>query len=106
MNIAATVFAIIDEAVTNARKHARNAPIFVSAQRRDNTLVATIRDEGVGFDPNRVFASYDSRTSLGLQNMRDRAMLINGDLRIESVVGRGTRITLVVPLPPPSSEAS
>jgi signal transduction histidine kinase len=100
VNIAATVFAIIDEAVTNARKHARRAPIYVSAEKRSNTLVATIRDEGAGFDVDKVLGSYEDHSSLGLQNMRDRAMLINGDLRIDSTPGRGTRVTLIVPLPP------
>ncbi len=105
MNVAATVFAIIDEAVTNARKHARKAPIYVSAEKRDNTLVATIRDEGTGFDVDHVMDSYASRSSLGLQNMRDRALLINGDLRIDSAPGKGTRVTLIVPLSPPTLEA-
>jgi signal transduction histidine kinase len=103
-NVAATVFAIIDEAVTNARKHAR-APIFVTAENRNNTLVATVRDEGTGFDVDHVIGSYDNRSSLGLQNMRERAILINGDLRIDSSPGTGTRITLIVPLPPPNPEA-
>jgi signal transduction histidine kinase len=105
-NIAATVFAIIDEAVTNARKHAANAPIHVSAEKRENALVATVRDEGPGFNVDQVFGSYENRTSLGLRNMRDRAMLISGDLRIDSAPGRGTRITLIVPLATAAPEAS
>ncbi len=104
-NVAATVFAIIDEAVTNARKHAPRAVIYVTAEKRDDTLVATVRDEGEGFDLNRVLSSYDNRTSLGLQNMRERAVLINGDLRIDSSPGRGTRITLIAPLAPLRLEA-
>ncbi len=106
-HVAATVFAIIDEAVTNARKHADKAPIHITAVRRENTLVATVRDEGPGFDLDQVDGSYENRTSLGLRNMRDRAMLINGDLRIDSAPGRGTRVTLIVPLnttPPGTSQ--
>ncbi len=106
MNTAATVFAIIDEAVTNARKHARKAPIHVTLVKRDHTLVATIRDEGAGFDVDKVIGSYEDRSSLGLQNMRDRAMLIGGELRIDSAPGSGTRVTLLVPLSTPSPEAS
>ncbi len=106
MNTAATVFAIIDEAVTNARKHADNSSIYVTAERRSNALVATIRDDGPGFDVDQVLDSYEKRSSLGLRNMRDRAMLINGDLRIDSAPGRGTRITLIVPLPARAPEAS
>ena len=105
-NVAATVFAIIDEAVTNARKHTRRAPIYVSAENRNNTLVAIVRDEGAGFDVDQVMGSYDNRSSLGLQNMRDRSLLINGELRIESEPGKGTRITLIVPLGPLTPEAT
>jgi signal transduction histidine kinase len=106
VNIAATVFAIVDEAVTNARKHARSNKIYISAERRSNALLAVVRDEGVGFDVNRVVSSYQDRSSLGLQNMHDRAMLINGELRIDSAPGQGTRITLIVPLYAPGQEAS
>jgi signal transduction histidine kinase len=104
-NVAATVFAIIDEAVTNARKHTRRAPIYVSAENRNNTLIAIVRDEGAGFNVDQVIGSYDNRSSLGLQNMRDRALLINGELRIESEPGKGTRVTLIVPLGPLTPEA-
>ena len=50
--------------------------------------------------------SYDNRSSLGLQNMRDRALLINGELRIDSEPGKGTRVTLIVPLGPLTLEAN
>jgi signal transduction histidine kinase len=97
-NVAATVFAIIDEAVNNARKHASGYPIFVRVAKQNSSLVATIQDRGPGFDVDQVLGSYEDRSSLGLQNMRDRAKLIDGELRIESERGRGTRVTLVVPL--------
>lgn len=98
-NIASTVFAIIEEAVNNARKHGDGKPILVSLQRKENTLVAVIQDQGPGFDVEAIESSYDKRASLGLQNMRDRARLIDGNLTIISAPGHGTRVTLVVPLP-------
>lgn len=99
LKIATTVFAIIEEAIGNARKHGKGAPIQVSAQRQENSLVAIIQDQGPGFDLEATEKSYDRRTSLGLQNMRERAKLIDGNLTILSALGHGTRITLVVPLP-------
>jgi len=98
-NIASTVFAIIEEAVNNARKHGEGKPILVSLQRKENTLVAVIQDQGPGFNVEAIENSYDKRASLGLQNMRDRARLIDGNLTIISAPGHGTRVTLVVPLP-------
>jgi len=97
--IATTVFAIIEEAIGNARKHGKGAPIQVSVQRQENSLVAIIQDQGPGFDLESVEKSYDKRASLGLRNMRERAKLIDGNLTILSALGHGTRITLVVPLP-------
>ncbi len=98
-NIASTTFAIIEEAVNNARKHGDGKPILLSLQRKENTLVAVIQDQGPGFDVEATENSYDKRASLGLQNMRERARLIDGNLSIISAPGHGTRVTLVVPLP-------
>lgn len=101
-HIATTVFAIIEEAINNARKHGKGAPIQVSLQRQNNSLVAIVQDQGPGFDLDAVEKSYGQRASLGLQNMRERAKLIDGNLNILSAIGHGTRVTLVVPLPPNS----
>ncbi len=99
-SIAITVYAIIEEAIGNAIKHAPAAAIFVSLQRKENMLIAVVQDQGIGFDVEKVEASYDKRTSLGLQNMRERARLIDGKLTIVSAPGQGTRVTLTVSIPP------
>jgi signal transduction histidine kinase len=97
VKMAGSVFAVIEEAVNNARKHAGGTPIHVTLGRQDGNLVATVQDEGPGFDPEAVNARYDQRGSLGLMNMKDRARLLDGNLSIDSAPGRGTRIVLVVP---------
>lgn len=98
-NVAGTVFAIIEEAVNNARKHARGASIHVVVQNQGGgTLIASVTDEGPGFDTNAVSANYNARGSLGMVNMQDRARLVEGQLTVESSPGHGTRITVRVPL--------
>lgn len=97
-NVAATVFAVIEEAINNARKHAQNAPVHVDIQKQNGMLVAVIADEGPGFDTNAVNTNYNARGSLGMVNMRDRARLVDGQLTVDSAPGHGTRITLRVPL--------
>ncbi len=97
-NVAGTVFSVIEEAVNNARKHARGAPIQIQVQQQGNALLATISDQGPGFDVNAVSGNYSARGSLGMVNMHDRARLVDGTLAVESTPGRGTRITLRVPL--------
>lgn len=96
-NVAGTVFAVIEEAVNNARKHARGANITVQVQQQGSALIATVRDEGPGFDMAAVNLNYAERGSLGMVNMQDRARLVEGTLTVESAPGRGTRVTLRVP---------
>jgi signal transduction histidine kinase len=95
---AGSIFSVIEEAVNNARKHAGGAPIHVTLARQDGNLFATVEDEGPGFDLEAVEAKYDQRGSLGLMNMKERARLLDGHLSIDSAPGRGTRVTLVLPL--------
>lgn len=97
-NVASTVFAIIEEAVNNARKHASGAPIHVTVRQQGGSLIATVRDEGPGFDINLVSSNYAERGSLGIVNMRDRARLVEGKFSLDSAPGRGTRITITIPI--------
>jgi signal transduction histidine kinase len=97
--IEGVAFSIIEEAVTNAKKYAQAQNIWVRLGFEDNLFVATIQDDGRGFDVAEVLDSYDQRDSMGLINMRERAELVEGTWTIESAMGRGTRVTLVVPLP-------
>ncbi len=95
---AGAVFAIIEEAVNNARKHAAGATLRVQVCRQGDNLVASVEDEGPGFDVDKVQIKYTERGSLGLINMRERARLLEARLTIDSQPGRGTRVLLVVPL--------
>jgi signal transduction histidine kinase len=57
-----------------------------------------VQDNGLGFDTYAVNTNYSKRGSLGMVNMHERAARIDGSLKVDSVPGSGTRITLVVPL--------
>ena len=97
-HVEGAIFFILEEAITNARKHAEPQNIWVDLRRQNGELVAQVRDDGQGFDIVQVEGSYDERTSLGLVNMRERASLIGGSLTIESKRGEGTRVTLTAPM--------
>ena len=97
--IEGVAFSIIEEAVTNAKKYAQAQNIWVRLGFEDNLFVATVEDDGTGFNVAEVLDSYDQRDSMGLINMRERAELVEGTWTIESAVGRGTKVTLIVPLP-------
>lgn len=94
----AAIFSIVQEAVGNARKHAHATHLELGIARHDGNLVVTVRDDGQGFDVAQVDRSYDQCGSLGLLNMRERAEMLNGEFSIESAIGQGTLVKLVVPL--------
>jgi signal transduction histidine kinase len=92
------VFYIIDEAITNARKHAQPNNVWVRMGIRDRSFVVQVEDDGCGFDVAGVQDRYDERGSLGMINLHERTELLSGKIRIESAPGKGTRITVIVPL--------
>jgi signal transduction histidine kinase len=93
------IFYIIEEAVNNARKHANASNIWVRLrQLEQGVLVLEIEDNGVGFDVAAVNRAYDKRSSLGMVNLRERAELVNGVLQLESVPGKGTKVSVYLPL--------
>jgi len=98
------LFFIAEEAVNNARKHAEADVITIRLRRDGDILLMEIEDNGNGFDVAAVNASYHERGSLGMINLRERAELVNGQLRIDSIPGQGTRISLIVPLNPAAAE--
>ena len=83
---------VIQEALTNARRHAGAKRISVSLLMDGDDLLAEVSDDGVGFKT-------ESPPGVGLGSMRERVAIIGGDLEIESEVGRGTSVRLRVPLP-------
>ncbi len=92
------LFYIAEEAVNNAVKHAQAQHIWVRLKMQNDTLTLELQDDGVGFNVGAVDSEYDRRSSLGMVNMRERAEMLNGNLRIDSAEGQGTRILVVVPL--------
>lgn len=98
MNHQGVLFYIVEEALNNARKHAQAEHLWVRMKTQGDVLSVEIQDDGVGFNVGAVEANYDRRGSLGMVNMRERAEMINGAVRIDSAEGRGTRIMLFIPL--------
>jgi signal transduction histidine kinase len=92
------VFYIIDEAITNARKHAQPNNVWVRMGIRDRSVVVQVEDDGSGFDVAGVQDRYDERGSLGMINLHERTELLGGKIRIESAPGKGTRVTVIAPL--------
>jgi signal transduction histidine kinase len=79
------------EALSNAVRHSQASVIEVQARCVDHHLSVAVHDNGHGLDP-------DARAGYGLRNMRDRARLLGGELAIDSARGKGTTMTLSMPL--------
>jgi signal transduction histidine kinase len=92
------VFAILDEAMNNARKHAQASRVWLRLAVEEDLFVAEVQDDGQGFDLEDIESSYGSRGSLGIINLKERAELVGGNVDISSVPGQGTFVTLVVPI--------
>lgn len=92
-----TIFAIVQETVNNALKHARANNIIVELKETPKAIFTIIKDDGAGFDVDQVMNNYEQRGSLGMVNLRERTELIGGELTIQSASGQGTRITIYVP---------
>ena len=99
--IAATIFSIVQEAVTNVKKHASARDVWIRLSAEDGWLKVIVEDNGTGFDPETVEREYDRRGSIGLLSMRERAELIDGHIEIESRTApphTGTTVILNVPI--------
>ncbi len=92
----ASIFRIAQEALTNVRKHARTQRVRVELSVEDQSLVLRVQDWGQGFDAALI--QKDEAEHLGLVSMQERAQMINGVCKIESQVGKGTRVEVRIPL--------
>lgn len=94
--IETVVYRICQEAVFNALKYANVDMVKVELYEFDTYLHLCIIDKGKGFDKN---FNDPKGTGLGLYGMKERAELVDGQLLIQSEIGKGTTIHLKVPLP-------
>jgi PAS domain S-box-containing protein len=93
------IYRIAQEALTNACKHSQSERVQVSLLQREDRLRVEIQDWGVGFDPKTA-----PKNRFGLEGIRQRARLLGGKCIIRSTAGKGTRITVELPVIPRDEE--
>ena len=93
---------IIQEALTNARKHSRATEACVRFERVNSHIEICIQDNGTGFDLEEL--SHNGSGHFGLQIMRERAASVGGEIAIDSQRGIGTRVKISVPVYPAIEE--
>jgi signal transduction histidine kinase len=92
-----TLYRIVQEALTNAAKHAQASNVWIRAWKEDLLVCCSIKDNGRGFDSDEARAT-PHRKGLGLVAMRERVSAIGGTLRIHSGLGNGTELSIRIPL--------
>jgi PAS domain S-box-containing protein len=94
--IQTTCFRIAQEAITNAVRHAKATQVDIALRYKNGkTLQLLVRDNGIGFNARSAQAQADD---LGLIGMKERASLVGGRARIMSLLGKGTTISVSLPL--------
>jgi signal transduction histidine kinase len=90
--VSINIYRIAQELVNNVQKHAESAHVTVSLKLNEGHLHFTFSDNGPGYDSGRL------NGGAGLSNMTTRAELIGGFLEMNSIVGKGSKTELIVPL--------
>src|SRR5216110_2557726 len=94
----ATVYRVLQEALTNVAKHAGARSVRVRLVRNKATVELRVQDDGAGFDPAAGAELAVGDRHFGLQVMRERAALLGGSVKVESRPGAGTTITAHFPV--------
>jgi signal transduction histidine kinase len=91
------IYRVVQEALTNVAKHAQATEVCVSLAVHGDRAVATIKDNGNGFDTEAILSHADIRQRLGLLGMQERVDLANGTFEVKSTTGAGTTILVTFP---------
>ena len=97
IDVEVCVYRVVQEALTNVSRHAQASACRVFVQRVASSLIVTVEDDGIGWEvpvPDRRMP----RDGLGLVGIRERVADLGGRFRIEGTSGKGTRLTIELPL--------
>jgi len=90
---ATTIFRIAQESLTNISRHAQASQVKISLERKEQHYLLEVRDNGRGFD-----AGVQKKKSFGLIGIRERTLMLGGEVAIFSVPGVGTTIRVSIPI--------
>lgn len=92
------IYRLVQEAFNNVYKHAQATFVSLHVMIGHDQVTVMVYDNGVGFDHELVEAKMGKGTHFGLVGMKERIELLDGELKIESSRGNGTRITMKIPV--------
>jgi signal transduction histidine kinase len=92
------LFRVVQEALTNVRKHAQTQRVRIELRRREHKVHLKILDFGQGFEPTATSPASGPGERIGLAGMRERINMIGGKFEVVSRLGVGTSVTAEIPL--------
>jgi signal transduction histidine kinase len=96
--IETALYRIMQEALSNVARHANARRVRVQVGRAGGVVAMLIEDDGRGFDQSATPPPTTTSRGLGIHTMRERAVVLKGTFGIQSVPGRGTRVTVEIPV--------
>lgn len=96
--VKSTLFRISQEAMNNILRHAQAKHARISLDQQNGEMILEIEDDGVGFDVAQASEQAVALQRLGLLGIQERAQLVGGRVNLESTPGKGTRLSVCVPL--------
>ncbi|MFC1953053.1 histidine kinase [Chloroflexota bacterium] len=104
ISVEIAVYRVVQETVTNIRKHANATKVSLRLDFNEDNLLVSIRDNGSGFNLGQTLSSAISVGRVGLLGMRQRMEMLGGNMKIKTSEGAGTMITLSFPILAPVGE--
>jgi PAS domain S-box-containing protein len=92
------IYRIFQESLTNIGRHSGSQQVSLAISRGEDEVTLVVEDYGKGFDMKEVAVRYSAEKGLGLAAIDERARMLGGALTISSSKGKGTRLTVVIPL--------
>ena len=95
--VSISFYRFVQETLTNVARHANATKVIVVLRHEDGKIMASVKDDGIGFDAEKSMHLAEQRSGIGLVGLRDRFELLNGWLEIDSAPDQGTTVTAYVP---------
>jgi two-component system sensor histidine kinase DegS len=93
-----TIFRIVQEALNNIKKHSKAQNVIIRINIGTEKIYLKIIDDGIGFNVGEKVDSFNTKSGFGLYSIRERVDLLKGKIEIDSELGKGTKINVIVPL--------
>ena len=97
-DIQINIYRLVQEGLTNIRKHAAASLVTLKLVAAFPNIILRVEDNGRGFDVQKRAASVGHDKRMGLRSMQERVTLLNGEMKLQSKPGQGTKVTIKLPL--------